>query len=260
MTRKSDENGGERKKRQLSPAELEQRRNAAEKAKLAATGPKTDEGKAASSRNAWKHGLYSAAAKASEWKALGMPLVRGRPCRTTCPKHPDNAHRRPEYPCSLVLEGHTQAGGDCLDAAVYVEAFDAIMSSMQSGDVSHVHGMLASQVAQAMDVLQQIRELIAEEGILQFIPHLTKEGEFVTDPTTGKQVGRHVVNPALAHYTHLLDKLGINLPELMATPKAAAKAGDGDDGEDAVAELFERIGRAVGGRRGRTIDGTAERE
>lgn len=258
MTRKSDNKGG---KRELSPAELEQRRNAAAKAALAATGPRTEEGKASSSRNAWKHGLYSAATKADEWKALGMPLTRGRPCRTTCPKHPDNERRTPQHPCSLVLDGLTKAGGDCLDAAVYVEAFDAIMASMQTGDVSHAHGMLASQVAQAMDLLQQIRELIAEEGVLQFIPHVTKEGEMVFNPKTGEAAGRYVVNPALAHYTNLLDKLGINLPELMATPKAAAKLGDGDDGEDAVAALFERIGRAVGGgRRGRTIDGSAERE
>jgi len=76
----------------LSPAELSQRRDAAQKS----TGPRTDRGKQISAMNGWKDGSAARSVRSS---------VVGKPCLSTCPKHP----------CVWVNEKRTQPGGKCLD-------------------------------------------------------------------------------------------------------------------------------------------------
>src|SRR5678815_1606287 len=106
----------------VSDAVLRQRREnqakATEASRELSTGPKTEEGKAAVSRNGWKHGRYSAINRAHFGVgATSMAKLFGKPCRTTCPYHPENPERT-EMPCSLVLDGLTHAGGSCLDKTV----------------------------------------------------------------------------------------------------------------------------------------------
>lgn len=230
----------------LTQAELEGRRKAAAQS----TGPRTPEGKAKSSRNAWKHGMYSAAARFRlQHSSVGH---FGKPCRTTCPHHPEND---PDFPCEAVMRKHTVAGSDCLSKEVYLAAFNDIMDSLKSGKVDSMHATLAAQLAGSIEVLQHLREEIAANGVVRIKPFIDKDGKVITDKD-GAPIGEAVANPALPGYIKLLGELGLSLPELMATPKAAkgtAPLGE----EDPISQLAQALNRArIPG--GATIDGEAE--
>lgn len=221
MTDETDNPEKEKRPYTMSEEALAQRRAASIVAREHATGPKTEEGKARSSRNNWRHGLRSAAGPML-WRDISLVGAFGKPCRTTCAK----------YPCEIVEEGHTSAGGDCLDKQVYMEAFDALSAVLRSGDVTHGHAMLAAQLAGAMELLQQCRDEVAEKGVVIMVPMFNKKGEHIGD--------KPEANPALFHYTKLLEKIGISLPELMATPRAVQKQQDGENAADAITSLFSQ--------------------
>lgn len=223
----------------MSDAALEQRRANAAKATEASaghhTGPITEEGKTAVSRNAWKHGLYSAGTLL--WREMGYGM-RGKPCLTTCLK----------FPCELVQNGATEPGKDCLDRAVYLEAFDALMDTLHSGDVANAHGLMASQLAQALEVLNQLREEIAAKGVVVWVPMFNKAG--------GKIGEKPEANPALFHYVKMLGELGISLPEMLATPRSVKGVENQEDANSMMAALVGgALARAGGGpvRRNRII-------
>jgi hypothetical protein len=78
----------------------------------------------------------------------------------------------------------------------------------------------------------------------------TKDGSLITD-ADGKPVpGKIFGSPALAHYTRLLEVLGISLPELLATPQARSRAKVQEDTGDAVQSLlggiFQRTRKPTG--------------
>ena len=228
----------------MSPAAMAQRR-AAQPGAVAAgtlagksTGPITEEGKAAVSRNGWKHGRYSAVNRAHFGVgAASIAKLFGKPCLTTCPFHPDNPERE-EAPCSLVLDGLTHAGGSCLDKTVYVRALDSLMRVMTDGDMDGMHGLLATELASNLQVVDQIRAAIAEYGVM--VPqYLTlKDGGVWLDPDTKKPFVADVkLNPALA-------ALGFNFAELLATPRARERLADEDSAagglQAAIGAIFAR--------------------
>lgn len=224
-----------RKGQPLSEAELQQRRDAAQ----LSTGPRTEEGKAASSRNNWRTGEYSAITKMDLWQRT-MLQVHGKPCQSTCE----------EYPCKLVEDGLTQPGGDCMDKSVFVQAFDAIMATLATGDVQHAHGMIGAQIAGAMEILQKLRDEIVKQPIA-YKPLVNKSGDHIGDVP--------MANPVLSQYVKLLGELGINLPEMMATPKAILQQKNSEEATDAVGELFGKLAQVANGTRpGRVINGEAE--
>lgn len=238
----------QRKKRQLSEAELAQRRAAAPKGLAAgalagkATGPTTEQGKAACSRNAWKHGAYSAINR--QQFGLGAASVSklfGKPCLTTCPLHPDNPERT-ESPCSLVLDGLTHAGGSCLDKTVYVTALQSLMAAMQDGDMDGMHGLLATELAANLQVVNQIRQEIAQHGVM--IPEYaaTKEGTLIKDPRTGEpMVMGFNLNPAMALLAKFTEAHGVSFAELLATPRARQRLQDGDEAASALQTVLGAI-------------------
>jgi len=212
-------------KKPLSEAQLQQRRDAAAKS----TGPRTPEGKAASSRNAWKTGEHSAAAQLikTEW-AVG---AFGKPCRSTCLR----------YPCALVDEGLTKPGGDCLDKTVYVQAFDAILDTIQGGGATEsLQALLAAEAAGALELLRNAREEVAERGLYLPIYAIKKNGEVVMLDDK-PVVAKYVDNPAYMKYVVLLDRLGLNLPELLATPRAIQKAETEGETGDVLQDLLQGV-------------------
>lgn len=226
-------------KRELSPAEIEARR----KGGAAAAAARSPEGQAAVSRNAWKHGRYSAIQR--QHMGLGATSVAklfGKPCLTTCPYHPDNTERS-EAPCSLVLDGLTRAGKSCLDKTVYVTALQSLMSAMEDGGSQDgMRALLASEVASNLELLSALRKSIVEDGFMVSLPAIDKEGAVIIDPTTGKAApGRVVANPALGPAIKLFEVLGINLPELLATPRARQRMADEGEGMNALQQMLGSV-------------------
>lgn len=242
-------------KRPLSEKQLEQRRAAGSRPKTVSdamllankenaqksTGPITEDGKIAVSRNAWKHGMY--AEINTRWRDIGMGL-NFKPCKSTCEL----------YPCELVNSGETKPGADCLDKTVYLHAFNALMDALSSENAEATHGLLASQVAGAVEVLHMLKEYLSKNSIVVKRPIFDK---------IGRKIGEvDVINPALGYYMDMLGKLGLNLPELMATPKSVKSAKTDEDAVGAVHELLGRVGRAAnignGPARHQTYDVTPE--
>lgn len=227
-----------RKKRPLTEAELAQRRAAAPKGLAAgalagkSTGPKTEEGKAATSRNGWKHGRYSQINRQRfGLGAASISKLFGKPCLTTCAYHPDNPDRT-EMPCGLVLDGLTHAGGSCLDKTVYVTALDGLLGAMRDGEMDGMHGILAVELASNLQIVDQIRQAIAEHGIMTAIHAVTKDGKVITNPQTGEPlVVEMKLNPALQALERFTATHGINFGELMATPKARARIEENEDAQ-----------------------------
>lgn len=248
----SEEGGPSKRAYTMTPLARAQRKQAA----LKSTGPRTEEGKAIASRNAWKHGEYSAVNQGA-LLAHSAAGNFGKPCRTTCPKHPENPNA-PEHPCTLVLDGLTKAGGDCLDKEIYVRSFDAILQALETEGMDGMNGVLAGEAAGAVEVLNQLRGEIAEHGVMMARPIFDADGNAVVDSKTSEPVYHYVINPALAHYTKLLEKLGINLPQLLATPAARKRVGDPENPADPVSDMFRSLLNRAGGKpvlRGDTVDG-----
>ena len=235
-------------KRPLSEAELAQRRAAAPKGLAAgalagkSTGPITAAGKAAASRNAWKHGAYSAINR--QQFGLGAASVAklfGKPCLRTCPLHPDNPDRT-ESPCSLVLDGLTHAGGSCLDKTVYVNALQSMMAVMQDGEMDGMQGLLANELAANLQIVNQIRQEIAQNGVM--IPEyvLSREGTVVLDPRTGEPlINGFNLNPAMSILAKFTEAHGVSFAEILATPRARQRMQDEDEAATALQTVLGAI-------------------
>ena len=223
----------------LTLREREQRLAAAAKS----TGPRTDAGKATSSRNAWKHGMRSHIAQQSfRTGADSVAQMFGKPCLRTCPIHPDNPNAEPgRAPCTLVLEGMTNVGGSCLDKTVYVTAFGALMEAMENGQMEGMQGVMAAEASAMLQILNQLRSEIATMGLIFRVPVVLKDGIVLRDKDGEIVYGDAKVNPALSQLTFLMDKLGISLPEMLATPQARSRAKTGEQAADTFSSLMGGI-------------------
>ncbi len=245
-----------RQRRQLSEAELEQRRAAARAKRTVSpemiaanrrnaqlsTGPRTPEGKARSSRNGWKTGLHSGIHKlhfdAGMTSLLG---AKGKPCLSTCPKFGT---------CTLVADGLTQPGGDCLDKERFVQAFDAIIEAVQGGEMAGMHGLMASELAAALQMLHDLRSTMADQGLVIGIPMVSPEGGIVKRADGSEVIGKYIANPGYPLMLKQLEVMGISLPELLVTPQSKAKAKVQEEATDAMQTvlggIFQRAAAAKG--------------
>lgn len=236
MTARLPADQRKRPARELTEAELAARRANAQHS----TGPRTEEGKSRSSRNAWRHGLSSRLQlQAGKMGAASMAKLFGKPCQTTCPIHPDNPERT-EAPCNLVLEGMTSAGGNCLDKTVYLNAYASLLDAMENGVMDGMQAMLAAEGAAALQLIHQLRsELTAGASLMLPQYAVNKEGELVLNPETGKPVVMDYKMPSgWGVLIGLIDKLGISLPEMLATPQARSRAKLSEDTGDALTTVL----------------------
>ena len=213
------------------------------------TGPKTEEGKAASSRNAWKTGMHSAVAKQAfaQHGIASMARLWGKPCLTTCPMHPDNPAATSQ--CSLVLNGMTSAGGNCLDKTVFVHALSSLHDAMERGELGGVHAMLAAEGGKVMQLLHELMSEITGKGLMTPVPMVTKDGDVVYDKDGEMVVAEYKPNPMIPAYIKLLGDFGISLPEMLATPQSRQRAKVGEQAADTFQSMMARIA-AVAGRPG----------
>lgn len=239
----------------MSPEALAQRQAASAAGRELATGPKSSDGKAASSRNAWKHGNYSAINReAFGLGAASMPKLFGKPCQTTCPFHPENPNRA-ENSCSIVLDGLTHAGGSCLDKTVYLHAFDSMMQAMQSGEMDGMNGLLAKEMAANLEILNAMRMAVAEHGVYTAIYKHDHDGNVICHPTTKEpMVFELKINPAVVAIAKFSETMGLSFAELMATPRAREKLNDADDAANALQTLVGGILGRMSKRAPRTLE------
>jgi hypothetical protein len=190
----------------LSPLALVQRQNAAEKS----TGPVTPEGKAASSMNAWKHGQHSR-------KRI---LSLGKPCKSTCP----------QYPCSLVNDGDTQPGQQCLDKQYMLQTIEALSQALTNGNLTDLKQVITLQLGGTLQVIEELQASIIEYGVYMKSEKLGKDGKII-----GHEIKP---NPSLLPLSNLLKAAGVTLPDFMITPAAVERKKSDEDNTNTLANIF----------------------
>ena len=203
----------------LSPAALEARRQNAKKS----TGPKTEEGKASSSRNAWKHGLHS------RNRVLGF----GKPCRTSCP----------HYPCKLVDDGDTAPGKDCLDKEYLAATMNALSAAFETGDLAQLKDVVTLQLGQSLQVIDELQASILQYGVYMKNEKIDKEGNVI-----GYEIKP---NPSLLPLSNLLKAAGVTLGDFMVTPKEVNRDKSDREAAETIADIFRSAGEALSAAKGK---------
>lgn len=202
-----------KRKYTLSPAAIAARQQNAQ----LSTGPRTEAGKAACSRNSWRHGLYS------ESRILGL----GKPCKSTCPK----------FPCSLVEEGAVAPGGDCSDKEHLVKACQAIEKALKDGSLDDLKDITTLHMAETLQVIGDL-----QGAILEFGPYMKSEKM----DKDGKVIGYELKpNPALLPLSNLIKAFGLTMPEFMITPAAVERKKTGEQAVETLADIFRNAGAAL---------------
>lgn len=187
------------------------------------TGPITDEGKAACSKNNWKHGRYA------QSRVLGL----GKPCKSTCP----------DYPCSLVEDGKCKPGADCLDKEHLLEACLAIERALKNQDYSDFHGLMVMELGETLQIVRELRGAILEHGTVVESARVDKNGN-----TIGYDLKPH---PALLALPNLMKNLGISFTDFMMTPAALERKKADDSAAVTIADVFRDAAKALAQAKGK---------
>lgn len=187
------------------------------------TGPVTAEGKAACSKNNWKHGKYA------QSRVLGL----GKPCKSTCP----------DYPCSLVEEGKCRPGADCLDKEHLLEACLAIERALKNQDYSDFHGLMVMELGETLQIVRELRGAILEHGTVVETARVDKNGN-----TIGYDLKPH---PALLALPNLMKNMGISFTDFMMTPAALERKKADDNAAVTIADVFRDAARALAQAKGK---------
>lgn len=191
----------------LSPEAIRQRREAAAARRPGGEG----------NRNAWKHGKF----------AQNYIQNKLKPCLSSCP----------HYPCSLVEEGKTEPGEDCLDKAEVIEAYSAIIDAIKTKQLDDFNDMSALMLAQTLSVISEMLDRIKTDGTLIREPMVDKEGNI-----TGYRYKQH---PHLEALPKMIANLGLNPGEFLLTPKSKAKVDGEKEAAQTLADLMSAAAKGL---------------
>ena len=181
------------------------------------TGPTSTEGKAVCSQNGWKTGLH----------AKRRVLSFGKPCKSTC-RH---------YPCTLVDDGATRPGQQCLDKEYLHLAISALSKAMQQGELTDLKELMTLKLADTLQIIDDLQRSIIEDGVYMKSEKLNKEGEVI-----GYDLKP---NPSLLPLSNLLKASGVTLTDFMATPASILKAKTDTATGETIADLLSGLTRRV---------------
>lgn len=190
----------------LSPAALEQRRQAALQPKPGMQGV----------RNAWKHGRYASSF-----------LTRLKPCTTTC-------H---QYPCELVVDNATEPGKDCLDKVELLNIIHAVHDAIKNpkDNAGGFQEIAAVNIANSIRILEMLQEDIMRDGT---VLRSTKETKF------GSEV-EYKLHPSLLALPKMIQDLNLTPDQFMITPKAQAKVDGEKEAAKTIGELLGAAGKQL---------------
>ena len=190
----------------LSPAAIEQRRQAALQPKPGMQGV----------RNAWKHGRHASSF-----------LTRLKPCKTTCP----------QYPCELVADNVTEPGKDCLDKAELLSIIHAVHDAIKDpkDGTAAFQEIAAVNIANSIRILEMLQEDIMRDGTV--IKSLK--------PTAFGNVVEYKLHPSLLALPKMIQDLNLTPDQFMITPKAKAKVDGEQEAAKTIGELLGAAGKQL---------------
>ena len=179
-------------------------------------------------RNSWKHGNY-----------VENFVNKIKPCKSTCS----------QYPCTLVQEGETKPGDDCLDKADVISFYRAVHKAIATKELDDFNSLAALQISNTMKIVDMLIEDIIRDGtVVRREKHDAKDNLIV----------EYVTHPSLLALPKLVADLGLNPAEFMITPRAIAREDDDKKDRETITDGFTRIARAMGkikGKGRKTVDG-----
>lgn len=194
-----------RRRYTLSSEAIEQRRAAARSpAKAAAM---------LGNRNNWRHGMYAE-------NFIG----KMKPCLSTC------SH----YPCSLVDEGKTKPGEDCLDKVEVLQFYRAVHKAVKDKDYEEFNDLAALQIGNTIKVIDMLIEDLLRDGTVVRREKYDAKGNLVIE---------YVTHPSLLALPKLIADLGLTPAEFMITPRAIDKGNTERETAKSLAELMSRAGK-----------------
>lgn len=193
-----------KRKYTMSPAALQQRKDAAKNA-----------GAPEGNRNSWLHGRFS---DRLDWFL--------KPCQSTCK----------DYPCDHVTSGLCKLGDNCLDAANIVSLFDALSQAALAKDEEDRHAFLSETVfamAKNYHILSLIQDSIIDDGVNVIEYDYDKEGNII-----GQNLKLH---PSLLALPKLAAQLNVRPEDMMMTPKEITKQATEEQGVSNLKDLLSNI-------------------
>lgn len=167
-------------------------------------------------RNAWKHGKYA------------QTVLRRifRPCLSTCS----------QYPCSLVSNGETEPGENCIDKTELALNIQALTKAL-SGDLTDMKDIISVRLASTLDIIGQLQEDIARDGTMIKSEKWGKDGQLL-----GHEIKPHPSFLALQELSRITN---ISLSDFMLTPKSLVKQEEDEAGLKTIADLMSNVGKAI---------------
>lgn len=180
----------------------------------------------AGNRHAWKHGRYA--------KTM---LTRIKPCLRSCTR----------YPCTLVKEGATKFGGDCLDAAELLHIIRSVHRVLANPEENEDFKEIAAvNIGNSIRVLEMLQEDILRDGTMIRSKKFDKNGACYQEEIK--------LHPSLYAIPKMIADLGLTPDQFMITPKSQARNQNEEDAVKSISDLMKSAGEQLAAARQKKAD------